>query len=128
MKNIQSEIKHKLASLWILVMFNMLFADVFSIVIELVQGEGLDIPIDVNIAMAIAVILTNIPIFMIYLSISLAYKANRIANISAGIFTIIYIIGGGSLTIHYIIIASIEIILLLIIIVNAYRWKEEVLT
>ncbi|MCP4438351.1 MAG: hypothetical protein GY810_05350, partial [Aureispira sp.] len=53
----------------------------------------------------------------------LKYKVNRLANIVAAIFTIIYVIGGASLTPHYIIIATIEVILLLLIIFNAWKWK-----
>jgi hypothetical protein len=116
--------KNKLSTLWVAVLFNMLFADVFSIMVELVEGGMLDIPGDVKTIMAVAAIMTNVPILMIYFSRALPYKSNRITNIVAGIFTIIYIIGGGSLVPHYIIIASIEIVLLLILVANAWRWKE----
>lgn len=119
------EIKTKLSTLWIVVLFNMLFADVFSIIVELVDGGTLDgIPGDVKTMMAVAAIVTNIPILMIYFSRSLPHKKNRIANIVAGVFTIIYVIGGGSLLPHYVIIASIEVVLLIVIVVNAWRWNE----
>jgi hypothetical protein len=84
--------------------------------------EGL--PGDVITVMAIAAIVTNIPILMIYLARILPYKSNRWINIVAAIFTIIYVTGGGSITPHYIIIASIETILLLTIIVKAWKWKN----
>lgn len=117
------ETKTKLSTLWIVVLFNMLFADIFSIMIEIVDGGIIDIPGNVQVIMAAAAILTSIPILMIYFSRSLPYKSNRTANIVAGIFTIIYVVGGGSLTPHYIIIASIEIILLAIIVVSAWQWR-----
>ncbi|MEN0049125.1 MAG: DUF6326 family protein [Bacteroidota bacterium] len=118
--------KVKLSTLWILVLFNMIFADIFSFIVELKQGGILDIPGEVNIIMAIAAILTNIPIFMIFLSRILPYRSNKIVNMIAGIFTIIYIIGGGSWLPHYLIIASIEVALLLVIIRLAFRWKDIV--
>jgi hypothetical protein len=118
------EMKTKLSTFWIVILFNMLFADIFSIMVEFIEGGILDIPGDVKTIMVVAAIMTNVPILMIYFSRALPYKSNRIANIVAGIFTIIYIIGGGSLVPHYIIIASIEVVLLLIIVANAWRWKE----
>lgn len=114
--------KIKLSTLWVVVMMNMIFADIFSILVELVNENTLDLPGDVETVMAIAAIVINIPILMIYFSRVLKYRLNRILNISTGIFTIIFVIGGGSLTPHYIIIAAIEVILLLIIIVSAWRW------
>jgi hypothetical protein len=122
MKNIIM-MKTKLSTLWIVVMINMIFADIFTIMVELVQKDTLgELPGDVKITMAIAAIVTNIPILMIYFSRTLPYKLNRILNIIAGIFTIIYVVGGGMLTPHYIIIASVEVILLLIIIVKSWKW------
>ncbi|RSC92867.1 DUF6326 family protein [Tenacibaculum singaporense] len=115
----------KLSNLWILVMFNMIFADIFSIIIALTDPSILDIPGDAKIFMGIAVIITNIPILMIFLSRILPYKLNRIANIMVGASTIIYVIGGGSVLLHYIIIASIEVILLILIIRIAFLWKDK---
>jgi hypothetical protein len=119
------EMKTKLSTLWIVVLFNMLFADIFSIIVETVEGGILDIPGDVKVIMAVAAIVTNIPILMIYFSRSLPYKSNRIANIAAGVFTIIYVVGGGSALLHYFIIGGIEVILLSIIVVNAWKWRAN---
>jgi hypothetical protein len=119
------DMKAKLSTVWIVVMFNMLFADIFTIMVEFIAKNILDIPGEVKLVMAIAAVVTNIPILMIYFSRILPYKLNRIFNIVAGIFTIIYVISGGSTTPHYIIIASIEVILLLTIIVNAWNWAEK---
>jgi hypothetical protein len=103
----------------------MLYADIFSIMVELVNKNTIDIPGDVKTIMAIAAIVTNIPILMIYLSRVLKYEANRLANIIAGVVTIIYVVGGGDLAPHYIIIAAIEVICLLLIIVNAWKWTNS---
>jgi hypothetical protein len=115
-----------LSTLWIVVMFNMVFADIYSIMVELVNKNTLgDIPGDVITVMAIAAIITNIPIIMIFLSRVLDYKINRLMNIIAGIFTILYVVGGGSITLHYIIISTIEVILLLTIIWIAWKWPKS---
>jgi len=122
----KTDIKVKLSTLWIVVMLNMIYADIYSIMVELVNKNTLDIPGNVKTIMAVAAIVTNIPILMIYLSRVLKYEANRWANIIAGLLTIIYVVGGGDLSPHYIIVASIEIILLLIILVNSWKWHDPV--
>lgn len=114
--------KVKLSTLWIAIMFNLLFADILSIMVELVNKNTLDIIGEIKSTMAIAAVVTNIPILMIYFARQLNHKANRILNIIAGLVTIIFVIGGGSLTPHYIICASIEVVLLVMIIWTAWKW------
>ena len=106
-------------------MINMIYNDIYSIMVELVNKDTLNIPGDVEIIMAVAAVLTNIPIFMILLTRLLKYKTSRLLNIIAGFFTIIYVVGGGDAAPHYIVVAAIEVVLAIIIIVTAWRWKEE---
>lgn len=120
--------KNKLSTLWVILLFNMIYADIYSIIIELVGGHILDIPGEVYSIMAIAALLTNIPILMVFFSRYLVYKVNRPANLGAALFTILYIIGGGDTAPHYLIVGSIEVVLLITIIVIAWRWKEGVET
>jgi hypothetical protein len=115
--------KIELSTLWIVVMFNMILADIFSIMVELVNKNTIDIPGDVNTVMAIAAVITCIPILMIYLSRVLPYKPNRLINIIAAIFTIIYVVGGGDTAPHYVIIASFEVILLIMIVIKSWKWS-----
>lgn len=112
-----------LSLIWIVVMVNMIFNDIFSILVELVKGNTIDIPLEITTMMLVAGVITNIPIFMILLSYVLKHRINRIVNISAASFTIIYIIGGGSLLPHYILIGAIEVILCIAIIVISKKWK-----
>lgn len=125
MKHIQSDIRITLVLLWIVVLFNMLFADIFGIMVELVEGDTLQIPGDVKTIMGIAAVVTNVPILMIILSWALPFKANKWANISASLFTILYVVGGGNLMPHYLIIAGIEVVLLLIILGMALKWRDS---
>ena len=119
------DIKVKLSTMWIVVLINMIFADIFSIMVELVDKDTLNIPGDVKTIMAIAAIVTNIPILMIYFSRILEYKANRIINMIAAILTIIYVIGGGDTVPHYLIIASIEVVFLIMIFIYSLRWRKD---
>jgi hypothetical protein len=118
------DMKVILSTLWIVVMINMIYADIFTIIVELVNKNTFnDIPGDVKIMMAISALVINIPIIMIYLSRVLPYKSNRLANIIVGIFTIIYVTGGGHFVLHYIIIACIEVVFLLLIIIKSWKWS-----
>jgi len=119
------DMKVKLSTMWIVVLINMIFADIFSIMVELVNQDTLNILGDVKTIMAIAAIVTNIPILMIYFSRILEYKVNRIINMIAAILTIIYVIGGGDTAPHYLIIASIEVIFLILIFVYSLRWRND---
>jgi hypothetical protein len=118
------DIKSKLSTLWIVIILNLIFADILSIMVELVNKNTLDIIGEVTSTMAIAALITNIPILMIYFSKALKYRLNRILNLIAGVITILYVVGGGSLTPHYIICAGIEVIVLIIIIRTAWKWVD----
>lgn len=114
-----------LSLLWIVIMFNMIFNDFFSIMVELVDKNTINIPLDVKTMMFVAGIITNIPILMILLSYILKHRINRFLNISVAFFTILYVIAGGSLLPHYVLIASIEAALCICIITIAWKWKTE---
>ncbi|MBF9017941.1 MULTISPECIES: DUF6326 family protein [unclassified Oceanispirochaeta] len=123
------DIKVKLSTLWIVVMFNMLFADVlgfmtpdFLVILE--TGMAGEVRITQGILLVFAVIL-EIPIIMIILSRVLKYKLNRLANIIASVITILFVIGGGSLDLHYIFFASVEVLCMLLIIWYSWKWPEQ---
>jgi hypothetical protein len=110
--------------MWIVVMINMIFADIFTIIVEIANKSAFNELTNVTMTMAIAAVATNIPILMIYFSRKLNHKANRPVNIIAAAFTILYVTLGGMATLHYIIIAGIEIIFLVAIIAKAWKWEE----
>jgi hypothetical protein len=115
-----------LSTLWIVVMINMLKADILSLYIpgvvdELVQFAG-ETPI--TQLMLGGAIMMEISIAMIFLSRVLNYRVNRWANIIVGIITILFVVGGGSAYPHYIFIATIEVVCLCLIIWNAWRWSS----
>lgn len=116
----------KISLLWIIVLFNMIFADILSLFIPWVHdtlaafaGET-----PISTLMLIGAIVHQIPIFMVFLSRVLGYSLNRKLNIAAAIFTIIYVIGGGSLLPHYVFIASVEVACMVAIVWIAYGWRE----
>lgn len=126
MKNIiTNNPKIILSGLWTVLLINMIYNDIFSIIVELEKFEKLALPGDAKTLMLIAAFVTNIPIMMVFFSRVLRYNINRWLNIGVGIFTIIYVWGGMSPYPHYIAIATIETILALLIIWTAWRWKND---
>ena len=117
-----------LSTLWIVVMINMLKADILSLFISGVIDElakfsasaGASIPQ----LMLIGAVMGNLAIAMIILSRVLKYGINRWVNIIVGIVTIAYIWGGMSSYPHYIFIASVETLCLLLIVWFAWTWRN----
>ena len=118
-----------LSTLWIVVMINILTADILSLNIpgsaeELVKtsiSTGAPIPI----LMLVGAIMNELAIAMIILSRVLKYGVNRWVNIIVGIFTIAYIWAGATPYPHYTFIATVETICLLLILWNAWKWTEQ---
>lgn len=117
-----------LSSLWIAVMINMLMADILSGVIpgaaEEVARTSASTGATIPQLMLIGAIMGNLAIVMIVLSRVVKYGVSRWANIIVGIITIVYIWGGMVSYPHYIFIASIETLCLLLIIWNALKWQN----
>ena len=116
-----------LSTLWIVVMINMLKADILSLYIpgaadEVARTAG-ETPI--TQLMLGGAIMMEISIVMIILSRVLNYRVNRWVNIITSIITIAFVWGGASPNPHYIFIAAVETICLLLIIWNAWRWSEQ---
>lgn len=117
-----------LSTLWIVVMINMLKADILSLFIpgtaeELARtsaSTGASIPL----LMLIGAVLGQIGIALIVLSRVLKYGINRWVNVVAAIVTIAYIWGGMAPYPHYIFIATMETLCLLLVILFAWTWRN----
>ncbi len=119
----------RLSLLWVFIMFNMVFADILSFMYpgalkEVLTGYAGGVHVTPGFLLGAAVV-TEIPIAMIVLSRVLKHGANRWANIVAGVITIAYVIGGGSLNqIHYIFFAAMEVACALLIVWYAWKWRN----
>jgi hypothetical protein len=117
-----------LSSLWIVVMINMLKADILSLFIpgsmdgvaRTAASTGATIPQ----MMLGAAVIGQLAIAMIILSRVLKYGINRWVNILVAIVIIAYIWGGMASYPHYIFIASVETLCLLLIVWFAARWRN----
>ena len=103
----------RISTLWIVVMFTMVYADILSFITPGELQKLWDGSAGVNLTpglLLVFAILLEIPVVMIFLSRVLKPTANRWANTVAVAVTIVYVIGGGSFNLpHYIFFAAVEI-------------------
>jgi len=110
-----------LSTLWIVVLINILSADIFSFML----GAAGETPITVTPWMMFAFALVHeIPIAMIILSRVLQRGINRTLNYIAAGITALYVIAGGSATPHYIFFALAEVVCLIFIVIQAKKWPK----
>ena len=115
-----------LSTLWIVVVINMLKADILSLYIpgaaeELARTAG-DTPIP--LLMLGGAIMMQISTLMILFSRILPYGLNRWANIATSIITIAFIVGGAASYPHYLFLATVEVVCLLLIVWFAWQWRN----
>lgn len=120
-----AQIRAEISTLWIVVLINILSADVFSFMLG-AAGETA-VAVTPWIMLAFAVV-HEVPIAMIFLSRLLKRGANRLLNYIAAGMTALYVIAGGSATPHYIFFALAEVVCLILIVVRAKNWKKDELT
>jgi len=122
------DMKVLFSTLWIVIMINMLKADILSLYIpgatEEVVKTSASTGASVPQLMLGGAIMMEITIAMIVLSRILKHGVNRWLNIIAAATTIVFIIGPGASYPHYVFIATVEVVCLLLIIWNAWKWSN----
>jgi hypothetical protein len=117
-----------LSTLWIVVMINMLKADILSGFIPAMAEELASFSVSVGASipqlMLFGAIMGQLGIAMIILSRVLKRGVNRWLNLIVSPLYIVYIIGGGTAYPHYFFIAAIEVICLVVIFWNALKWSN----
>jgi hypothetical protein len=130
---IMKDKKGVLSTLWIFVTLNYIYCDVFSLMNskelqEILSGSVGSIQMTEGFLLGAALVM-EIPMAMILLSRFLKQKANRIANIIAGI--LMAVVQGLSLFVgegpspHYIFFSIIEISCVAFIVFFAWRWTDR---
>jgi len=119
--------KDLLSTLWLLVYLNILTADILSLNIpgsdELLKATSVSTGTPIPQLMLFGAITNELSIVMILLSRVLKYGVNRWVNIVMSIVTITYVWALGSPYPHYVFIATVETICLLLIIWNVWKWS-----
>lgn len=107
----------RVSTLWIVVLLNMLFADILNFITPDTLRETMAMDLAPGVLLLFAVLL-EIPIAMVFLSRTLKPRANRTANVVAAVVTIVFTVAGGTLNLHYAFFAAVEVGCLLLIIRN----------
>jgi len=130
-EDFEINIKILLSGLWTSVMFLYIYGDYFELYVPkkvegLLSGSNL---LDTPYKLLFATILLTVPSLMIFLSLLLKPKINRILNISVAGFLAIFtfMVGVSSISewkIFYVMLAFLESMLTMIIVWKAWTWKK----
>ena len=114
-----------LSTVWIVALFNYLYADVFQLFFN---PEVWDVTILTEGAMLGVAVLMETAIVMVLLSRVLKYRANRLTNIIVGIIhtaLVIWSSSGETPAPYYIFFVAIEIACTVFIVQYAWRWRKQ---
>ena len=107
-----NDIGTRLSTLWVVVMFNMVFADILTFItpgeLQALWAGQAGVHVTPGLLLVFA-ILIEIPIAMIFASRILKPGPSRWANTVAAVVTTGFVVGGGSLTPHYVFFATVEV-------------------
>jgi hypothetical protein len=114
--------------LWIVVMFNMAFADIVGFIqpgaLQGVSGPG-GVQITQGLLLVFA-LLIEIPLAMIFLSRILKPGANRWANTAAAVITSVFVVGGGSMELpFYAFFAIVEVACMALIVWSVWSRRSS---
>ena len=118
-------IKARLSTLWIVVMFNMVFADILGFAMTLMSGDLTPEVVVPDWGMLIFAIILQVPILMIFFSRILKRSMNRRVNTVAAVITTAFVVGGASFNIVYYFFAGMEILGMAMIAFYAWTWPED---
>ena len=126
--DVMNDMGTRLSTLWVVVMFNMVFADILTFIKpgalqELWAGQA-GVQITPGLLLVFAILL-EIPIAMIFVSRILKRGPNRWANTAAAVITTAFVVGGGSLNLHYVFFATVEIACMALIVWSVWTRRNS---
>lgn len=131
LEDIQMNVKLKLAVLWASFMFLYIYVDYFHLYMpgsikDILVGKMYVFDIT-QVALLIGLVSVTIPALMIFLSVALSAEINRRTNIIIAAIYIPYTLFNlaGEAWIHMFFGASVEVVLLMLIIHNAWKWPKQ---
>jgi hypothetical protein len=120
-----------LSALWVFAMLNYLYADVLSLMDPVLLPQWVAGRVDGLLItrpfLLAAAVMMEVPIAMTLLSRVLPYRANRRANVAAGLFKTAAVGASllvGSPNMHYAFFATVEIACTLFIVGYAWTWRR----
>ena len=130
MEDVKINVKMKLSALWAALMLLYIYADHFSLfrmgqIEEMISGRIGPFPVTQGSLLAFS-ILMMIPAVMVFLSLTLKPTASRWANIILGVLYTFVNISNliGETWVYYIVFGVVEIVLTLLIVWYAWKWRN----
>ena len=128
--DIEINVKIKLALFWVALMFFYLYNDLFSFfkpgTVEELVGGSLEGIVFTQELLFGAALLMALPSIMIFLSLTLKAKLNRMVNIIVGIFHMVVLVGTlmvpGDLWVYYATYMVFEAVFIILIVWHAWKW------
>lgn len=131
LEDIKVNVKLKLAALWASFMFLYIYVDYFHLYMpgsieDILAGKMFVFNIT-QVALLIGLASVTIPALMIFLSVALKANVNRWTNIIVAAVYIPFTLFNlaGVAWIHMVFGAVVEVVLLLLIISNAWKWPKQ---
>ena len=123
------DVRAKLSTLWIFVLFNLIFSEFHRLLQpgfleEVMTGTISRVQMSQEVLLLGAVVL-EIPIAMALLSRVLSYRVNRWANIIAGAMTIAIVLFNMSTDLDNIFFSTIGVVAMSLIVWYASRWHKQ---
>ena len=118
----------RLSTLWVVVMFNMVFADILTFIkpgeLQALWAGQAGVQVTPGLLLVFAALI-EVPIAMIFLSRVLKPGPNRWANTVAAVVTTAFVVGGGSLTPHYVFFATVELACMALIVWSVWTRRDS---
>lgn len=131
LKDSEVPVRQKLAALWTSVMFCYVYADYFELyrpgkLQDMLNGEMALGPVTQGMLVYTAVLMA-VPSLMVFLSLVLPATVSRWLNVGSGLFysTIMLLILLDGAWTFYMLFATIEIVLTLLVVWLAWRWPRR---
>ena len=123
-----SNIGTRISTLWIVVLFNMIFADILTFEIpgfmQKLWAGDMGVQITPEILLVFAFLL-EIPMAMVFLSRTLKPVANRWANTVAAVVTAAFVVAGGTAYLHAVFFAAVEVACLALIVWSVWARPHQ---
>lgn len=132
LEDLKINVKIKIAALWTSFMFLYIYVDYFHLYMpgsikDILAGKVFVFNIS-YVFLLVAMIFVVIPSLMIFLSVALSARANRLTNIVVAAAYIPYMLFNlvGEAWVHMYLAAAVEVALLLLIIQYAWKWPKQI--
>jgi hypothetical protein len=132
LEDVKINVKIKLAALWTALVFLYTYGDILGFYTpgnleQLISGEieGIQLTEGLLIVNAVTMAVQSV---MIFLSVALKANVNRWANLVLGAIALVVLVAAtyvGGIDLRYAIQASIEVVLIALILWHAWKWPKE---